>query len=185
MTNQELAAFVKKNPISVGCGLLCVVLGAALYLRSDLKSEAEKQLAEKSAAGERYAANIKNSAQLEEDLNQLIAANKEIDARAVRINQLGTNSQFFYKLEGETGVKLVDFRQSTQNASAVKGKGAFIPIAFNVSAQGDLRQLLHFLRLLENGAHYCRVLSASMNASSTTRSGPMTLTLSLELLGTP
>ena len=28
--------------------------------------------------------------------------------RAVRINELGTNSQYFYKLEGETGVKLID-----------------------------------------------------------------------------
>jgi hypothetical protein len=183
MTNEELAAFVKKNPVSVGCGLLSAGLLLSLYFRGDLKGKAEERLAEKSATGERYAANIKNSAQLEEDFARLSAANKEIDARAVQINQLGINSQFFYKLEGETGVKLIDFRQNTQTGS--KGKGAFIPVAFTVSVQGDLPQLLRFLRLLESGAHYCRVLTATMNANATSRSNPMTLTLSLELLGTP
>ena len=183
MTNEQLIAFIKKNPISVGCAVLSIAIILALYFRRDLKSELDALLAEKTALGERYATNIKNSAQLDEDYNLVSAANKEIDTRAIRINQLGTNSQFFYKLEGETGVKLIDFRQTTQ--SATKTKNAFTPVAFAVSAQGDWQQLLHFLRLLESGAHYCRVNSASINANATARNGPMTLTLALDLLGTP
>lgn len=182
MTNEELAVFVKKHPISVGCAVVSVGLLVSMYFRSDLKTEADTLLAEKTAAGERYAANIKNSAQLEDDLAKVTAANKEIDSRAVRINELGTNSQYFYKLEGETGVKLIDFRQTTQ--SGAKGKGAFLPVGFTVSAQGELRQLLEFLRLIESGTHYCRVTTATIS-STTTRTAPMTLTLSIEMLGTP
>ena len=184
MTNEELFAFVKKNPISVACGVVAVGLVLSLYFRSGLQEEAEGILAERTAAGERIAANIKNSADLEEDFARISEANKEVALRAVRINELGTNSQFFYKLEGDTGVKLVDFRQTTQ--SAAKGRGTYQPVGFSVSVQGDLPQLLHFMRLLESGSRYCRVMSASIaRSSSAGRNAPMTLSLNLELLGTP
>lgn len=183
MTTQELGAVIKKNPISVTCGALVVALLLTLYFRADAKGNAETALNDKSAQGERYAMNIKNAAHLEDHLAEVTAANKEIEARAVRINQLGTNSQFFYKLEGDTGVKLIDFRQTTQ--AVAKGKGAYTPVAFVVSAQGSFHQILHFLRLLESGTHYSRVNSASINANVVKRNEPLTITLNLDLLGLP
>lgn len=183
MTSQDLSAAVKKNPISATCAVLIVALLLVLYIRGGAQAEAEADLVEKAAKGERYAANMRNAAELEEQLNVVTAANKEIASRAVRIDQLGTNSQYFYKLEGDTGVKLIDFRQTTQ--SVPKAKTTFIPVGFSVSVQGELAQILQFLRLIESGAHYSRVLSASISGNTATRSGPLTMTLSLELLGTP
>lgn len=184
MTNEELMAFVKKNPISVGCGVVSLALLASLYFRSDLKTNAETLLAEKSAEGERLASNIRHSDGLDEDLARVTAANKEIDSRLVKISELGNNSQFFYRLEGETGVKLIDFRQLTHTPG--KAKGAFTPVGFSVSAEGDMRQLLHFLRLLESGTHYCRVLTASItNRGPAARNPALTISLNLELLGAP
>jgi hypothetical protein len=183
MTSEQLVVFVKKRPLSVACAVVSIALLLSHYFRGGLISEAEAQLAEKSTQGERYASNIKNAAQLEEDLNQLTTATKEIDSRALRVNQLGINSQYFYKIEGESGVKLVDFRQTTQTAA--KGKGAFTPIGFSVSVQGDLPQVLHFLRLLENGTHFCRVVTATVEEGGAASSATITLSLSLELLGAP
>lgn len=183
MTNQELVAFVKKNPVTVACGLLSLALVGGIYFRGDLIPAAEAELAQKSAEGERYAANIRNSEQLNEQYAILVAANKEIDARAVRVSQFGANSQFFYKLESESGVKLADPSQTTR--SAPKGKTLFVPVAFSISAQGDMPQLVHFLRLLEGGTRYSRVLTASINQSGVNRSAPLTMTLNVELLGVP
>ena len=184
MNTAELLAFIKKNPISVGCGLLCVLLGAGIYFRSSEIPDAEAALAQKSAEAARYAANIKNAAQLKEQLDALVAASKEIDSRIVRAGQLGVNSQYFYKLENESGAKLIDFRQGS--LVTVKGaKTIFNPIGFTVSMQGNLAQLVDFLHRLESGAHYCRVLSATCGTTGTGRSGLLTLTLSLEFLGLP
>ncbi len=186
MTNDELKALVKKNPISVGCGVLSLLLAVGLYFRSDAIPEAEAELATRSAEAERLALNVKNAERLKEQFEQLSAYNKAIEARMVRVSQFGNNSQFFYKLFADTGVKQVDFRQSTTAANMAKGaKSAYLPVAFSLSVQGSIPQILDFLRQLEGGAHYSRVLTASLAGGAATRSGPLTLSLNLELLGLP
>lgn len=186
MTNDDLKALVKKNPISVGCGVLSVLLAAGLYFRSGEIPAAEEELATRSAEAERLALNVKNTERLKEQLDALTAANKTIEGRMVRVRDFGNNTQFFYKAFADTGVKQVDFRQATTAANMPKGaKTPFIPVAFGLSVQGTLPQILDFLRQLEGGTHYCRVLTASVSGGAANRSGLLTLTLTLELLGLP
>lgn len=186
MTNQDLVALIKKNPISFGCGTLSVIMAAALYLRVDEIPGAEAELGLKSADGDRVTLNIQYSAQLKEQGDALSLACNQIEARMVRPSQLGTNTQYFYKLESDTGVKIVDLRQTTGTAPIKAGpKNAYVSVPFTVSVQGSLPQILEFLRQLENGAHYCRVLTASFNGIAATRNSVLTLALSLELLGRP
>jgi hypothetical protein len=185
MTGQELGALIKKNPVSSGCVALSVVLAIAIYFRSGEIPAAEAELAQKSTEGERYATNVKFSAQLKEQYDTVVAANKQIEAGLVRASQMGANTQYFYELEKETGVKLVDIRQVTTVANLPKGgKNAFVPIAYSVSAQGTLNQLLDLLRSIEGGSHYSRILTATCGGTATTR-GLLTLSLTLELLGLP
>jgi hypothetical protein len=183
MTNQELGAAIKKNPISVGCGVLCVAIAVAIYFRSDEIPAREADLAQKSAEGERHALNIKNAHDLKEQYDALVTANKEIESRLIHATQLAANTGYFYKLESATGVKLIDPRQTS--TTPPKGKAQFTAIGFSVSAQGDLTQILNFLHQLESGEHYCRVLNASLALSGVKRDAPLTLSLSLELLGLP
>ena len=179
MTTPELVAWIKKNPISVGCGVLSLALAVALYFRSDAIAEANQTLDEKTAEAQRYALNLANSAQLKEQLDALTTADKVIESRLIHASDLGINQQFFFKLESESGVKLLDLRQAPRPGSGGK---AYVPIGFNVSLQGDFGQVMKFLRLLEDGAHYCRTLTATCSGN---RTGGLTLTLNLELLGTP
>lgn len=185
MTNQELFAFIKKNPVTVGCGVLSVAIAAAIYFRAGEMPAAEAELAQKTSEADRYGNNLKNAVQLKEQHDALAAATKEVESRLVRASQLGVNNQYFFKLENETGTKLVDFRQG--GLLAAKGaKANFAPVAFSVSVQGEMNQLLHFLRLLESGAHYCRIQSATfLPAGASAKKGLLTLTLNLELLGLP
>lgn len=185
MTKDALVALLKKNPISLACGLATLALGGWLYFRSDAIPAAEEELAKTQAEAERLATNIKYSAQLKEQLDKLVVANKEIDARIIRSSQVGINTGYFYKLESETGVKMVDFRPLAVNAPAKGSKAAFIAVGFTVSVQGTFPQVLDFLRQLETGGRYSRVLTASVSSSVTNRKAPLTLTLTVELLGLP
>lgn len=186
MNSARLLALIKKAPIVTACAVLAVALLAGLVLRMDEIPNAEAQLAEKTAEADRYALNIKNAAQLQQQYDEIVAANKAIDAHIIRASQLGANAQYFYQLESETGVKLVnDPRQTTPAIVAKPAKGAFVPVGFSVSVQGTLNQLLDFLRTLEDGQHYCRVLTASFGVNASKRSAPLTLSLNVELLGTP
>jgi hypothetical protein len=185
MTGQEFSALLKKNPVSFGAGVLSLALIGAIYFRSGEIPAAEAELVQKSAEGERYATNVKFSAQLKEQQDAVVAANKEIDTRIVRASQVGANTQYFYELEKETGVKLIDIRQLTTSVTLPKGgKNAFVPISYSVSAQGTLNQLLDLLRSIEAGAHYSRVLTATCGRTAPNR-GLLTLSLTLELLGLP
>ena len=185
MNGQDLGAAIKKNKISVGCTVLALACIVVLFLRSDLIKEAETQLLEKTSEAQKYATNIQYSAQLKEQVDIVTAANKQIEARVIRAGQLGINTQYFYTIESDTGAKLIDLRQTTPSTVAKPAKGAYLPVAFAVSVQGDLNHILTFLRQVENGAHYSRVMNATLTGNAGARNSPLTLALSLELLGVP
>lgn len=183
MTNEEAIAFFNKNRISVSCGLLSLAFLVGMYFRAGGVDEVQVDLNQKNSEANKHANNIKNAAQLKEQLDALVAANKEIDTRLVRAGDLGTNLQYFYKLIGESGVKRIDLRQ-VPTGPAAKGKSTYLPLGFAVTVQGDLSQILRFLALLEGGSRYCRVLTATSSVPVGERGGPVTLNLNLELLGT-
>ncbi len=183
MTKDELLTLVKKNPISIGCGLLALVLAAVIYFRGEELPTTEEELAKQTAEAERYAANLQNATQLKEQLEALAAASKEVDARLAHASQQLTNYQFFYKLESETGMKMTVLTQGPLGKAT--GKGAFVPVSFSIAVQGSMAQALDYLRRIESGIRYVRVLSVTCSGSSTDRSSPVTLALNLELLGVP
>jgi hypothetical protein len=185
MTKDELVALIKKNPISIACGVVVVAVGLGFYFRSGDISAAEALLAEKSAQAEKYSLNIKYSAQLKEQFETLTLANRNVDGRLMRASQQGVNTQYFYKLERETGVKLMSFGQSPTSPPAKGSKAAYVPVTFNVAVQGTMAQVLDFLRQLEGGTHFVRTLTASCNTNAATRQGPLTLNLSVQMLGLP
>ena len=185
MTGQDLSAGLKKNPLLTACVVLSILLIIGIYFRGDTVPQAELLLTQKTAEGEKLALNIQYANQLKEQTEAVEAAIKDIDARIIHASQLGANTGYFYKVESETGVKLIDLRQTTPSTVAKPAKGAFLPVAFSISVQSDLNHLLTFLRHLENGTHYCRILTATCSGNSANRNSPLTLALSLELLGTP
>jgi hypothetical protein len=185
MSNEQLIAFIKKNPVSVVCGLLSLLIGVAIYFRIDLVPEAAKLLEQKIAEGERLNANVKNAAQLPEQLATITDARTEIEKRLVRASELAKNLQYFYRLEAETGAKLLTLRQNPVPATKPGAKPALIGIGYSVSFQGPYFTVMEFLRRLESGAHFCRVTQAGVSIAGNNRAGPLTVSVSLELLGQP
>ncbi len=186
MTNEELFALVKKNPIGVGCAVLSLALAGAIYFRADEVPAATEELAKKSDEGSRFAANLQNAAQLKEQVDTLTACEKELETRLVHASQQLTNQGYFYKLESDTGTKMTSISIGAPGPqSRVAAKTMFNAVPFSISVQGTMNQMVDYLRRLESGARYCRVMSVICSVPATDRNGPVTLTLNLELLGQP
>ena len=189
ISNEQMTTFVKTHPLSVGSAVLAVVLAGLIYFRGDNIPASEKLLDEKSTLGQRIDANIKFGVGLPEQLNSVIASRTEIEARLVHPDELAKNQQFFYKLEADTSVKLVDLRQNPMAGKPVpKAKNSYIPVGYSIAVRGSYAHLLDFLRRLENGQRFCRVTTATINmggASDADRNTELTISLSLELLGQP
>lgn len=185
MSNEQLLELIKKNPLSVACGVLVLVLGVTTYLRWDRVPEAVTLLEEKVAQGERLNANVSNAVQLPEHLAAITEARVEVEKRFVKGSELAKNLQYFYRLEAETGVKLLTLRQNPLPTTKAGAKVLFSGVGFTVSFQGRYLTAMDFLRRLESGVHFSRITSAGIAAAAGNRSGPVTISLSLELFGQP
>jgi hypothetical protein len=188
MTGPQLVALLKKNPISTVCGVLSFIIVVGIYFRSDALETAEQELKEKTALGERYAANLNYSSQLKEHYETMVTANKDIEDRFVLVTQLPQNLQYFYKLEADTGVKMTVNQNTQPTQAASGGKKVLTPVAFSVTVQGDYPSVVDFLRRVEEGVHFSRVLSATLGAAGvagvdTGQARSISLSLNLELLG--
>lgn len=191
MTAADITALLKKHPIGAICVVLSLACGALLYFRADAVAAAQAEYEEKAAEAAKMSDNVKASPGLDEQVAEIQQLGKELDGRLVKVGQLAVNLQYFYKLEADHGVKLLDVRQNTP-ARSTRGAGntGFTPVPFTVSAQGSYAQLVKFLGALQNGRHLCRITSASFSrsgggTSDTTAEQPMNLSLNLELLGQP
>jgi hypothetical protein len=180
--SQAITVGVKKYPIIVLCGLISVGFAAVLYYRSDLQTEQEVRLATSSAQIARYRANIANAVQLEDQLDFLIQANNAVKARALSVEGIAQNLQFFYRLETECGVKYLDLRPSARAVAGTKKgpqQAMYVPINYTVGVQGNFNQIIFYLRRLEQGVYFCRINTASISGNE---SG-VTLNLNLDMLG--
>lgn len=179
MNAAGLIAIVKKQPVGFVCGALSIACAILLYLRNDMIEEYQADYDAKSADAQRILANVRNAKDLPEQLAEIQALTKEVDSRLVHAGQLAINQQFFYKLEAETEVKLIDLRPG--NPAAVKG--FYLAVPYNLSVRGNFKQLMAFLQQLEGGRHFCRFSSATFTKVG--GGDEMSLNLAIELLGIP
>jgi hypothetical protein len=184
ISNEQLFAFIKKNPIGVGCGLLSLALAFAIYYRADLIPATATELDQKGALSDRYAANLKYGKDLPEQFQQISEDSKTINSRLISAADILTNQQYFYNLETVTGTKILQ-NQTTTAAQARGSKNAFVPIGFTLNVSGSYPQLLDLLGRLENGLHFARVLNARFSKTASTNADMLSLTLTIELLGQP
>ena len=184
MTSSELSTTLKKHPIGVACALVSIACGVMLYIRAGniAASQAENESA--TAEASKMIGNVRNSASLVEQAAELESLSKELEGRLMKAGQLAVNLQYFYKLEAETEVKLVDVRQGSLPRNA---KSQYISVPFTVTIQGSFAQVTGFLTRLQTGAHFCRINTATFGKAGGDNAGgtSMTLALSLDILGQP
>lgn len=183
MTLADLIARIKKQPIGFACAVICLLAGGWLYYRSGEIEARQEEYTAKSAQAAKFISNVGISKNLPEQVAELQAVTKEMEGRLVRAGQLAVNLQYFYKLEAENEVKLLDVRQNPLPRTATKT--LYVGIPYNVNIQGPYKNVMAFLQRLEKGRHFCRINTASFTKFAGPGEGAMTVALSLELLGQP
>jgi Tfp pilus assembly protein PilO len=184
MTSADLVALLKKHPIGFGCALLGIACGAVLYLRSGNLAASQAELEAKSAEVAKMTANIRNSSNLPDQVAEIQALTKEFEGRLLKASQLAVNLQYFYKLETENEVKLIDVRQGSLPKNA---KTIYQGVPFIVSVQGTYVQVMNFLNRLQNGRHFCRINTTNFTKTAVagTSGSLVNLSITLDLLGQP
>ncbi len=188
MNLQGLILFVKKHPVGVGCAILAVVLGGLTFVRGGSVSELETMLQERTDQGDRLKNNLRYSAQLGEHLALVEQAVSTVERKAINPGALAINLQFFYRLEQELGLTLVDLRQGVVTES--KEPREYLSVPYLVSVQGTYLQILDFVQRLEQGERIVQFATANISPArglSAQRADPtdplLVLTLDLVLLG--
>jgi Tfp pilus assembly protein PilO len=183
MTSAELIARLKKQPIGFACGLICLLCIGWLYYRGGEGDKRQAEYEAKAAEANKVTTNVSISKNLPEQVAELQGVTKELESRLVKAGQLAVNLQYFYKLEAENEVKLLDVRQNPLPRNA---KGTYVGVPYNVNVQGTYKNVMGFLQRLEKGRHFCRINNATFSKAAGIGEGTgITLTLSLDLLGQP
>ncbi len=194
MTTKDISVWLKKHPFSAVCGGLSLLLAAGYFLRQGGVPEAEALLEERTTESRRLKTNITHAVTLKDHVAALEDANAKVEQRLVRAADLAKNQQYFYKIEADTGVKLMDLRPGGTSApggrpAAAGLKKHYSAVPYSCTVQGTYAQLLAFLRKLEQGEHFPRISSASVSISSgggdtASEADPvLSLTIAIELLG--
>jgi hypothetical protein len=110
-----------------------------------------------------------------------------VAARLVKPADVAVNLQYFLKMEADSGVKL-SFKSPPPTRAL---KGSYIAVPYSLDVQGTFKQAMTFVRKLETGDRFCRVLRATLrrdtgeNTNSTKSTDLIRVSLTIELLGQP
>ena len=186
MTSPDLIALIKKHPAGLGCGLLSLVLAGMLYTQTSRLDDNQTEFEAKSAMATKILANVNASKNLPEQVAEIQLHTKNLESRLVRAGQLAINLQYFYKLEAENEVKLLNVSQNSLIKNAAVSYSA---VPFSVTVQGTYLHVMAFLNRLESGPHFCHFSSVAFSkvngGTDAAAQTNMTLSLNLELLGQP
>ena len=184
MTGADLIIVIKKNPIGVICGIVSLLCGATLYVRSDAIDETKAKLEELTKQSQSMLSNVRNSAGLAPQTESIKQSAKQLESRLVKASQLATNLQYFYRLESDTGLKLTDVRQNQVGRAT---GGLYVGIPYSVTFQGTFKQVLEFIQRVESGKYLAKFSSISFNKPTGTAGtgGMLSVNMNIELLGTP
>lgn len=184
----KLGEIAKRSPYPVYGTLVAVILlgfGAFRYMGTDAT---HAEVDQKTSDAQRLRKNVINSVQLEEHLNELKQANQQVLSRVARASDLAGNTQYFYKIQAESGVREVSLSPDSKGAPKKQGNAAFTTVAFTSVVEGKYDQILQFAQKLEGGAWLGRVNGFSVRqllASDGKGDPVLSATIRVELLALP
>lgn len=156
----NFAGWVKKNPMLSVCSVGILLAAATAFVRSGLVPEGEAELEELKTTLTKLERNIANSAQLDAQVERLKKLNEEIKSNALVVGELARNQQYFFKLEADNKVKLLDVQQQGRPAPGRGPAAAYFPLGFSVNASGGYDNLLQLMRQTEKTFVGGRISSA-------------------------
>ena len=183
ISNEQFLAFIKKNPLGIGCAILSIFLAAFIYYRADLLPAVHTVVEEKSKEGERLAANVKYSSQLREQLDELTASGKVVGQPPGESGPVAEQFRVFLQARSGNEHPASQLDSGVQRRCETQPEGGFRDGRFSPSTcRAAIHKSWIFLHRLETGLHYCRILNSTF-AKVGIEGDLLTLNLTVELLG--
>lgn len=157
--------------------LLLLGLGIFLYLR---QSNIAAELAEVEQRGGKVLQTVTRRSVVSQQLDTARATVRHIEDNLVRESDLAGNIAFFYELEQQTGVRLVQVRQF--KSAAVPAGRRFLTVPFSLQVNGSYTAVLDYLNRLESSPRILRVRNLSLSRIKPDAPA-LDLDLEVEILG--
>jgi hypothetical protein len=185
MTLAEFRERTKRPPLWAWLLFAAILTGLAGHHRSTTLAEQRQLQQEAQTEAERIQRNRQNGAGIADDRRAMDAALAKVEEQLVRASDRAQNLRYFYIAVEEANTSVISVAQLAApvgaNPRAPARAGAFAPVAFQLSVNGQFHNLVGLLASLQRGQHFARINSVSIDRAD---SG-VNAAISLELLGRP
>ena len=187
MNNRILAQFGQlalRYPFCAICLILSILLaGVSQWLRLDLRDlEALQQ--KRAREGDTMLKSIARGSQLRTELAAARTATQRITENLVVEKNIPENFWYFYKIERDTQVKLIELQQRPTSLQDTDTAVTYKRVPYSLRLTGSYRSVIAYLQRLENGSHFGRITSFLLQRQDP-KTSDVTLQINLELLGFP
>lgn len=175
-------AAVRLRPVMATCVAVALLAGGANYPLWQQRQEAARRYEEVSQRGKTILMALNERGRIQADLAILTEAQEIIDRNLVSDQTMEVNLGYFYRLEKLSRVRLVRVDQLGSAPGDTKNPFKVVPISLQVA--GTYRNLLGFMRELENGPRLLRTRSYRLERTDLS-GGELMLVMSVEMLARP
>lgn len=146
----QLVENLKNNPsILIGIVALVICLGFG-FLRSNQLTELSLAESELNTKLDKINFNVRNSENIEEDIQQLEGLKSAIDERLFIGEERSTNIDFFYSFEEKLDITISEVNQLERGNSRYSGEGPdelklYSVVDYSITVSGTFHELLRFL----------------------------------------
>jgi Tfp pilus assembly protein PilO len=180
----QLGQLALRYPFCAICLILSILLaGASQWLRLDLR-DLETRQQKRAREGDVMLKSIARGSQLRTELAVARAATQRITENLVVEKNIPENFWYFYKIERDTQVKLIELQQRPASLQDADTSATYKRVPYSLRLTGSYRSVIAYLQRLENGSHFGRITSFQLQRQDPTTSN-VVLQINLELLGFP
>lgn len=153
---------MRQYPVLFVCGGVVLLLLVLLFMRGPKVNQYDAALAELDVKWRNIQTNLERSTQLEQEIEAIESGLERIRGRLMSVEDVAVNYEFFYGLERDSSVTLVQFSQDKASDGEAlpigrKSLRHFSVIPFDLQMRGTLPQLLVFVESLERQDYIVRI----------------------------
>lgn len=177
MNLSSISKIIRQYPILFVCSVVTLLTLVLLFMRGPKAAQFESQLADLEREWQNIQTNLERSAGLEEDIESLEAGLEEVQTRLMKVEDVASNSEFFYNLEEQTSVEFQGFSQgqSTNGQGlnmSVEELRHFSVIPYDIRLRGNLDSILAFVDTLDRQNFIIRLDTLNLSRSQDEQSDP-------------
>lgn len=196
MSGQDLIKVFKQYPIATVSLIVAAVAFGTVYFRWMGQPDMQSRLDSLRNQWVAIETNVfKNSVNLEEHLEYVKTISQDARDRFINRPELGRNYRYFYGIENETGVRITALEQLPPPPPAPQRRGrgqereapppVYSGIGYSMTIVGTYRQVLSFLHALENGQHFYRLNTMTLQPQAASEHSIISAALTFDVMGNP